>query len=114
MQVSIIGLIFRPLETWFPAEPWTDRKLTLVDRNYTLLMLLGIFPLFTYLVLTSFSHLFGGSDESTSSPLAFGEDYQQISVSHTDLHRFERAPVAQVIAEQATIGGDTTAEEALG
>jgi sterol desaturase/sphingolipid hydroxylase (fatty acid hydroxylase superfamily) len=70
LQVSIIGLIFRPLESWFPAEAWTDRKLTLVDRNYTLLMLLGIFPLFTYLVLTPFSHLFGGSDSSTGSPLA--------------------------------------------
>jgi hypothetical protein len=41
LQVGIIGLIFRPLETWFPAEKWTDRKLTLVDRNYTLLMLLA-------------------------------------------------------------------------
>jgi len=73
LQVCIIGFIFRPLETWFPAEQWTDRRLTLVDRNYTLLMLLGIFPLFTYLVLTPFSHLFGGSgasDSSTGSPLA--------------------------------------------
>ena len=73
LQVGIIGLIFRPLETWFPAERWSDRRLTLVDRNYTLLMLLGIFPLFTYLVLTPFSHLFGGVDSATSStgsPLA--------------------------------------------
>jgi sterol desaturase/sphingolipid hydroxylase (fatty acid hydroxylase superfamily) len=73
LQVGIIGLIFRPLETWFPAEKWADRKLTLVDRNYTLLMLLGIFPLFTYLVLTPFSHLLGGADSTTSStgsPLA--------------------------------------------
>lgn len=72
LQVAIIGCIFRPLESWFPAEPWTDRKLTLVDRNYTVMMLLGIFPLFTYLVLTPFSHLFGGSDtpDSTGSPLA--------------------------------------------
>ncbi|WP_458070902.1 sterol desaturase family protein [Rhodanobacter sp. BL-MT-08] len=74
LQVAIIGLIFRPLETWFPAEQWADRKLTLVDRNYTILMLLGIFPLFTYLVLTPFSHLFGDSNanasDSTGSPLA--------------------------------------------
>lgn len=40
LQVSIIGFIFRPLETWFPAERWADRRLTLVDRNYTLMMLL--------------------------------------------------------------------------
>jgi sterol desaturase/sphingolipid hydroxylase (fatty acid hydroxylase superfamily) len=76
LQVGIIGLIFRPLESWLPAEQWSDRKLTLVDRNYTVMMLLGIFPLFTYLVLTPFSHLFGGADtaasasDSTGSPLA--------------------------------------------
>ena len=71
-QVSIIGFVLRPLETWFPAERWADRRLTLVDRNYTLLMLLGIFPLFTYLVLMPFSHLLGGSSDasSTGSPLA--------------------------------------------
>lgn len=72
LQVGIIGLVFRPLETWFPAERWADRRLTRVDRNYTLLMLLGIFPLFTYLVLMPFSHLFGGGDAvdtGTGSPL---------------------------------------------
>jgi sterol desaturase/sphingolipid hydroxylase (fatty acid hydroxylase superfamily) len=75
LQVAIIGFIFRPLESWLPAERWTDRRLTRVDRNYTLLMLLGIFPLFTYLVLTPFSHLFGGSDanDSTGSPLAISQ-----------------------------------------
>ncbi|MGA7296495.1 MAG: sterol desaturase family protein [Rhodanobacteraceae bacterium] len=72
LQVSIIAFVFRPLESWVPAERWSDRRLTRVDRNYTLLMLLGIFPLFTYLVLTPFSHLFGGTDANTSSssPLA--------------------------------------------
>ena len=68
LQVGIIGLVFRPLETWFPAERWSDRNLTLVDRNYTLLMLLGIFPVFTYLVLMPFSHLFGGGGNDASSP----------------------------------------------
>ena len=74
LQIAIIGLVFRPLETFFPAEKWTNRKLTRVDRNYTLLMLLGIFPLFTYLVLMPFSHLFGGGGEAvdpgTGSALA--------------------------------------------
>ena len=75
LQVAIIALVFRPLETWLPAERWTDRRLTRVDRQYTLLMLLGIFPLFTYLVLTPFSHLFGGGAVSGSggSPLAIVE-----------------------------------------
>ena len=73
LQISIIGCLFRPLETFFPAEKWEDRKLTLVDRNYTVMMLVGIFPLFTYLVLMPFSNLFGGgtaSTSSTGSPLA--------------------------------------------
>ncbi len=73
LQIGIIGFLFRPLETFFPAEKWADRQLTLVDRNYTMMMLLGIFPLFTYLILMPFSHLFGGADPATSStgsPLA--------------------------------------------
>ena len=73
LQIGIIGFLFRPLETFFPAEKWSDRKLTLVDRNYTVMMLMGIFPLFTYLILMPFSHLFGGADPATSStgsPLA--------------------------------------------
>ena len=32
----------RPLESLLPAERWQDRKLTTVDRNFTLLMLLGL------------------------------------------------------------------------
>ncbi len=67
LQIAIITCLFRPLETFFPAEKWTDRKLTLPDRNYTLAMLLGIFPLFTYLILMPFSNLFGGGDASTAS-----------------------------------------------
>ena len=46
-QIAVIGCLFRPLETFFPAEKWENRKLTLVDRNYTVMMLIGIFPLFT-------------------------------------------------------------------
>ncbi|NUS38843.1 MAG: sterol desaturase family protein [Lysobacter sp.] len=64
LQIAIIGLLFRPLETWKPAERWTDRRLTRVDRQYTMWMLLGIFPLFTYLVLTPISHLFGGGGDA--------------------------------------------------
>ena len=82
LQVAIIGLIFRPLETWLPAERWTDRKLTLVDRNYTILMLLGIFPLFTYLVLTPFSHLFGGGDSGSGSSAAGDTSGSPLAISH--------------------------------
>lgn len=66
LQVAIIAFVFRPLETLAPAERWSDRKLTRVDRQYTLLMLLGIFPLFSYLVLTPISNYFGGTDDSAS------------------------------------------------
>lgn len=62
LQISIIMLVFRPLESIAPAEHWTDRKLTRIDRLYTLIMLLGLFPLFSYLVLSPFGHLLGNGD----------------------------------------------------
>jgi sterol desaturase/sphingolipid hydroxylase (fatty acid hydroxylase superfamily) len=61
VQLCVIGLILRPLESLAPAERWIDRRLTRVDRQYTLLMLLGILPLFTYLVMAPFAHWFGGA-----------------------------------------------------
>lgn len=74
LQVTIIACIFRPLESLVPAERWTHRKYTRVDWQYTLLMLLGIFPLFSYLVLTPISNYFGGAnsgpdDSASKSPL---------------------------------------------
>lgn len=59
IQVFIIGAIFRPLETLVPAEPWSDRRLTRIDRTYTLIMLFGLNPLFAYLVLTPLAHALG-------------------------------------------------------
>ena len=73
LQVCIIGFIFRPLESLVPAEKWTDRRLTKVDFQYTLMMLIGIFPLFSYLILTPLANYFSGPDTSTDasvSPLA--------------------------------------------
>jgi len=72
LQISIISFIFRPLETLAPAERWENRNLTKIDRLYTLVMLLGLFPLFSFMVLTPFSHLLGGetvaaTTESTSN-----------------------------------------------
>ncbi len=71
LQIAIIALLFRPLETFAPAERWTDRRLTRVDRQYTLWMLLGIFPLFTFLVLSPLSALVAGGGD-TSSAVTFG------------------------------------------
>jgi sterol desaturase/sphingolipid hydroxylase (fatty acid hydroxylase superfamily) len=61
-QVLVIALVFRPLESLVPAEHWSDRRLTRIDRTYTLLMLLGLNPLFAYLVLTPLANAFGGTD----------------------------------------------------
>jgi sterol desaturase/sphingolipid hydroxylase (fatty acid hydroxylase superfamily) len=58
-QLSIIGLIFRPLESLIPAEQWQGRPLTRVDRRYTLLMLLGLNPLFAYLVMAPIAYMLG-------------------------------------------------------
>ncbi|MEO6688309.1 MAG: sterol desaturase family protein [Dokdonella sp.] len=60
-QVCVIGLIFRPLESLAPAEKWSNRSLTRIDRTYTLVMLLGLNPLFAYLVLTPLANAFGGA-----------------------------------------------------
>ena len=61
IQIGIIALIFRPLESWLPAERWTDRRLTRVDRQYTLLLVLGIVPLTIFLAMTPLRGLFDGA-----------------------------------------------------
>jgi len=58
-QVIVIACVFRPLESLWPAERWDERGLTRIDRTYTLLMLLGLNPLFAYLVLTPFANALG-------------------------------------------------------
>lgn len=69
LQLCIISLIFRPLESLIPAEPWENRRLTRVDIQYTLIMLLGLFPLFSYLVLTPLSNYLGGGSTAEESSL---------------------------------------------
>ncbi len=66
-QLLLIGGVMRPLESLWPAERWADRRLTTVDRHYTLLMLLGLFPLFSFLVLMPFAHLFSGADPAQAA-----------------------------------------------
>ncbi len=69
VQIAIIAAVFRPLESLAPAERWADRRLTRIDRLYTGLMLLGLFPLFSYLVLEPLGHLLGaGTGGGTSHP----------------------------------------------
>ncbi|TFZ07719.1 sterol desaturase family protein [Ramlibacter humi] len=59
LQVFLIACVMRPLESVWPHERWEDRELTTVDRQYTLVML-GLFPLFSYLALRPFADLFAG------------------------------------------------------
>ncbi len=66
VQIACILCLFRPLESLAPAEIWPDRRLTRIDRTYTLLMLLVLNPLFAFLVLTPFAHYFGGE---TTAPV---------------------------------------------
>lgn len=76
-QVLVIGLIFRPLESLVPAEHWPDRRHTRIDRTFTLVMLLGLNPLFAYLVLTPLANWFAGG-----VPVATGSDEIATGLSH--------------------------------
>lgn len=67
LQVAIIAFILRPLESVVPAERWADRKLTRVDRFATLLMVFGLLPLFSFLVLLPVGNALAGGGESTAS-----------------------------------------------
>lgn len=68
LQVSIIGFLFRPLETLAPAEKWENRRLVSIDFQYTAIMLMGLFPLFSYLVLSPFANYFGGGTGTADNP----------------------------------------------
>lgn len=72
IQIGIIALIFRPLESWIPAERWTDRRLTRVDRQYTLLVVLGVLPLTIFLATTPLRELLGGDAGAAQTGLLHG------------------------------------------
>jgi sterol desaturase/sphingolipid hydroxylase (fatty acid hydroxylase superfamily) len=52
VQIALILLVLRPLESWRPAEAWRDRKVARVDIVYTLLNKLGVIPLLLFVALT--------------------------------------------------------------
>jgi sterol desaturase/sphingolipid hydroxylase (fatty acid hydroxylase superfamily) len=56
LQIVLIAGVMRPLESRIPLEPWSDRRLTRIDRLYTLLKLLVVVPVFNYLILTPLFH----------------------------------------------------------
>jgi sterol desaturase/sphingolipid hydroxylase (fatty acid hydroxylase superfamily) len=108
VQVAIIAGVFRPLESLAPAEIWTDRKLTHVDRRFTLLLVLVVNnPLFLFIALTPLANLLGGTSESAGTPfqgllhfipnidahpyLAFGIYYVVYDLSYYGMHRLQHA-----------------------
>ena len=52
IQIGVLYAVLRPLESWCPAERWTNRHGVGVDVLYTLLHRLGGFALLVFMVLT--------------------------------------------------------------
>ncbi|MBS0199513.1 MAG: sterol desaturase family protein [Proteobacteria bacterium] len=63
IQVAVIALILRPMESLWPVEHWQDRRSTVIDRSYTLIKVFGVLPLFTYAVLAPLGNLLGGGSD---------------------------------------------------
>ncbi|NII09124.1 sterol desaturase family protein [Oleiagrimonas sp. C23AA] len=74
MEVLIIALLFRPLESLIPAEQWTHRRYARIDRFYTLLKYFGVLPIFTYLMLQPFTYEVGQWFGSTGSSSGDSQD----------------------------------------
>jgi sterol desaturase/sphingolipid hydroxylase (fatty acid hydroxylase superfamily) len=85
-QVAAIGLVFRPIERLVPLEHQTPSAIG-IDRRYTLLKLLGLVPLFTYLILVPVSNLLGGA----------GEGAAPLQLDHL-VPWFAQHPLAQFVA----------------
>jgi sterol desaturase/sphingolipid hydroxylase (fatty acid hydroxylase superfamily) len=107
LQILIIACVFRPLETLMPAESWQDRKLTRVDWRSTLLLMLGVSPLFAFLVLSPFAQAFSHAAAWAGLPdegllhyfprieahpyLAFGIYYAANDLAYYWMHRAQHA-----------------------
>jgi len=107
VQIAIIACVLRPLETFAPAEDWKDRKLTQVDRRYTLALLLGLNPLLAFFVLSPFASLFSDALARVGLPsdgllhyvpriqahpyLAFGLFYLANDLAYYWMHRAQHA-----------------------
>ncbi|HQT80617.1 MAG: hypothetical protein B7Z60_05285 [Ferrovum sp. 37-45-19] len=51
IEISLLVLVFRPLEALRPVEKWTDRRALSLDVLYTLLHRLGFIPLALFFLL---------------------------------------------------------------
>jgi sterol desaturase/sphingolipid hydroxylase (fatty acid hydroxylase superfamily) len=107
LQIAIIVCIFRPLETLAPAEKWTDRTLTKVDRRFTLLLVAGLNPLFAFIALTPLANMLASANPGDVTPfqgalhwiphidahplIAFGIYYVVYDLSYYWMHRAQHA-----------------------
>lgn len=66
IQIGLVAGVMRPLESFYPQEVWPDRQLTGIDRLYTLLKLLLVIPLFSFVVMPFFGQVLasGGDDDA--------------------------------------------------
>lgn len=68
-QIVLIAGVMRPIESWKPVEQWDNRDLTKIDRLYTLLKLLVVVPLFSYVLIPATGSALGWVGEDSSAPL---------------------------------------------
>ncbi len=71
LQLLIIAGLFRPLENLIPAEKWHDRRYARIDFHLTWLMLVGLFPLFAFLIMTPIVNYFSGVSPSSGDTTAW-------------------------------------------
>ena len=60
LQILLLAVLVRPLEFFFPAEHWPNRKETRVDFLYTCLNRLGLLPLIFFFTLRPFTDAMDG------------------------------------------------------
>ncbi len=51
IEIGVLCLLFKPLESWRPVEQWAERRAVRADVVYTWLHRLGVLPLVIFLVL---------------------------------------------------------------
>lgn len=68
VQIAAIAFVMRPLEARYPSENWADRRLTRIDRVYTLLKLLVVVPVVTFIVMPLLGDT-GAKEASEAAPL---------------------------------------------
>lgn len=60
LQLVAVYVLLRPLEAWFPAERWGDRRAVRADVLYTFLHRMGVVPIAIFALLTPVIDLFDG------------------------------------------------------